>query len=88
MTGARSSGVFALGFHRNTNALDVILTVEAGWSVSNGAPWNGIATNINGSWGGATNVVETGAGSPVTVSVKDTAPPATNRFLRLRVTRP
>ena len=48
----------------------------------------GIATNIAGTWGGATNVIESGTSTPVTVTVQDTAPPATNRFLRLRVTRP
>lgn len=64
------------------------LIVEGGMDVANDAPWSGIATNIDGSWGGATNVVETGTGTPVSVSVKDNLPTATNRFLRLRVTRP
>lgn len=82
------SGLFSL-FNRNTNAVDVTLIVEGASSVSNGATWSGIATNINGSWGGATNVAETGATNPVTVTVQDPNPASgTNRFIRLRVSRP
>lgn len=83
-----SNGFLALTFNRNTNANDVTLIAESSSNVTNGAPWRGIATNFNGSWGGATNVTESGTGTPVVVIVSDTATPATNRFLRLRVTRP
>ncbi len=84
---ARLLGGQALVFNRNTNAVDVTLIVEGASAVTNNAKWNGIATNINGSWGGATNVAEAGATNPVTVTVQDPNP-ATNRFLRLRVSRP
>jgi len=43
--------------------------------------------NVLGSWGGAANAIEMPAGTPVVVRVDDSVP-ATNRFLRLRVTRP
>ena len=79
---------FSLWFNRNTNAADVTLIVEGAYAITNNAPWNGVATNINGSWGAATNVTETGATNPVTVTVHDTAAAATNRFMRLRVTWP
>lgn len=85
--GELADGFFALRFNRNTNASDVTLVVEGSESATNGAPWQGIATNVLGSWGGATNIVEAGTGTPVTVSVADPSP-ATNRFLRLRVSRP
>ncbi len=83
-----TNGFFALNFSRNTNANDITLIAEGNYDLTNSATWNGIATNIAGSWGGATNVTETGSGTPVSVSVADNAPFATNRFLRLRVTRP
>lgn len=89
--GSGSNGFFALRFNRNTNASDVSLVVEGSDALTNDAPWTGIATNVLGSWGGATNVYESGTGTPIVVRVQDTTAQsgaATNRFLRLRVTRP
>ncbi len=83
-----TNGFFVLNFNRNTNASDITLIAEGSYGATNDAAWNGIATNISGSWGGAPNVTESGTGTPVTVTVQDAASPATNRFLRLRVTRP
>ena len=89
MSGTQTTnGFFALNFNRNTNANDITLIAEGNYDLTNSAAWNGIATNIAGSWGGAANVTETGTGTPVAVSIQDPAPTATNRFLRLRVTRP
>ena len=88
MGGVRTNGLFALNFNRNTNAVDVTFIVEGANSATNNAVWNGIATNTGGTWGGATNVSETGSGTPVSVTVQDASNTATNRFLRLRVTRP
>ncbi|HEY8240377.1 MAG TPA: hypothetical protein VIH35_02980, partial [Kiritimatiellia bacterium] len=84
-TAVRSNNVHVL-FNWNTNASDATIYVEGANALSNGAPWTGIATNRNGSWGGATNVIE-GGGNPAPVNVTDTQP-GTNRFLRLRVTHP
>jgi autotransporter-associated beta strand protein len=88
MNAARTNGLLALRFTRATNSTDATLIVEGSFAATNNAKWTGIATNLAGSWGGAPNVAESGAGSPVNVTVTDTAAPATNRFLRLRVTRP
>ena len=87
------SGMFTNGsgpkltFLRNRNATDVRFIVERAESMTNGALWRGVETNVDGSWGGATNVVESGTGNPVECTV--TAPEAgtTNCFLRLRVLR-
>lgn len=87
MSGTRAGGLLSLLFNRNTAATDVTFVVEGAYSIANDAVWNGIATNAGGSWGAATNVSEVG-GSPVAVTVQDNEASATNRFLRLRVTRP
>ncbi len=84
MSGLVSNGLLSLRFSRNTNAVDARLTVEGANTLTNNAIWNGIATNIDGSWGTSTNVVESGSTNPLTVTVRDPRP-ATNRFLRLRV---
>lgn len=83
-----TGGLLTLSFNRNTNAYDVTILVEGGYSVASGAAWRPIATNFNGSWGGATNVTESAAGNPVNVSVRDASAGTSNRFLRLRITRP
>ena len=90
MSVGESNGFFSL-FNRNTNAVDVTLVLEGAEAITNDATWVGIATNINGSWGGATNVVETDATNPVSVTVMDPDPAgegAPYRFLRLRVRGP
>lgn len=74
-------------FPRDTNAVDVTLLVEGSDAVTNGASWIGLATNSQGHWGGASNVVESGTGTPATATVIDPVGGA-HRFLRLRVTRP
>ena len=86
--GGVSNEWFSLRFNRNTNATDVTLLVEGAYAITNHATWHGVATNVNGSWGDATNVAEMGATNPVTVTVHDTVAAATNRFMRLRVMRP
>ena len=82
----QSNGLPVLIFNRNTNAIDVTMLVQGAFALSNEDSWRGLATNINGSWGGANNVVESGAGNPVTCEVQDVVPLLTNRFLRLKVT--
>lgn len=78
----------ALTFCRNPHATDVRFVVESADRLTNGAAWRGLATNLNGSWGGAANVEESGTGNPVACTVTDPVALASNRFLRLRVTRP
>lgn len=83
-----TNGSFALQFNRNTNTVDVTAIVEGSFATTNNAPWTGIATNINGTWGSATNVTQVTTGTPAVVTVRDIVPPATNRYLRIRLTRP
>ena len=83
-----SSGVPVLMFYRNPHATDVNILVEGADEMTDDAVWRGLATNINGSWSGATNVSESAMGVPVVVTVEDSFPLLTNRFLRLKVTRP
>lgn len=87
MRGTRMGGTLALQFSRDTSAVDATLIVEGSSSATNDADWTGIATNLGGSWGSATNVSEIGS-APAQVTVFDIVPGASNRFLRLRVTRP
>ncbi|MFH0880587.1 MAG: choice-of-anchor Q domain-containing protein [Lentisphaerota bacterium] len=88
MNCARSNEFFMLNFNRNTNAGDVTLIVEGTDSPTNNAAWNGIATNIDGTGWNSTNVNESGSGTPVNVRAGDSTPESTNRYLRLRVTKP
>ena len=85
---AFESGLPTLVFNRNPNATDVTLLIEGADEMSDEAIWRGLATNRNGSWGGAANVSESGQGNPVACAVQDPVPLITNRFLRLKVTRP
>ena len=75
----------ALSFVRNTNATDAEIRVEGTSALADDATWAGLATNRGGSWGGATNIIESGTGTPVQVQVQDAG---TNRFLRLKVVTP
>lgn len=88
MNGSRIGGVLSLQFRHDTNATDITLVVEGANAVTNNADWQGIATNIAGSWGSATNVSENTGTQPASVTVQDTQGGGPSRFLRLRVTRP
>ena len=81
-------GVPTILFNRNPNATDITLVIQGADEMSDAAEWRGLATNLNGSWGGAANVSEAGQGNPVACAVADVVPLQTNRFLRLKVTRP
>lgn len=88
LASSRAGGILKLTFGRNTNAVDVTYFAEASYAATNGADWVTIATNTAGVWSGPAAVAESGVGSPVSVTVDDTVSGATNRFLRLRITRP
>mgnify|MGYP001765270690 CR=1 FL=1 len=77
-----------LTFNRNPNATDVRYVVESADRMADEAAWRGVATNVGGSWLGATNVEESGTGNPVECTVTDPVALDSNRFLRLRVSRP
>jgi len=76
-----------LEFNRNPHATDIQIIVEGTDALVDGAAWRGVATNIGGSWGGATNVSENGSGNPVVCTVTDPVAVESNRFLRLRERR-
>ena len=77
-----------LVFNRNSDAADLFWLVESAATMASGAVWRGVATNVGGSWLGATNVEESGTGNPVECAVTDPVALDSNRFLRLRVSRP
>lgn len=87
LSATMAAGLLHLKFNRDSNAVDAVYQVEAAFAATNNAVWLGVATNVNGSWGGAANVSETGT-NPVQTTVSDVLPGATNRFMRLRVTKP
>jgi hypothetical protein len=88
----RSNGWFQIQFTRNTDATNLAYHVEAATYLTGGGDWSCILSNINaGGWFGP--AVDSHSESALTdgvvqVIVTDTASAATNRFLRLRVTRP
>jgi hypothetical protein len=87
MNATRTNGVLYLRFTRATNALDTVLVVEGAAAVTNGTVWSGLATNETGIWAGPAAVSEVGP-NPRRVTVQDTVSTSTNRFMRLRVSRP
>lgn len=89
MGGGRTNGALQLLFARNTNALDITYIVEAASAATNDAVWQAINSNVHGTgWSDPANAVETGPGNPMAVRVTDPVTDATNRYLRLRVTKP
>ena len=86
--GPGPDGRLWLHFPRSTNAVDVTYLVEATEDLAS-ASWAGINTNIAGTgWSDPSRASESNAGAVAWVSVGDSLPGATNRALRLRVTRP
>ncbi len=82
-----ATGQPALLFHRSPQATDVTFLPESGLEATGAVTWVALATNRFGSWGGATNVVETGA-DPLQVEVTAGMEQAGAQLMRLRVTRP
>ncbi len=82
-----TDGLPRLRFRRNTNATDVVLTVEGADEIGPSASWRGIATNLGGIWSPPI-VVEEGGGNPVDCTLVDPVPLATQRILRLKVSIP
>ena len=76
-------------FHRNTDAVDVILHVLVSDTLTP-TSWNITATCTKGVWSGPSTVSEVGAGNPVRVEVLDTQPVtnARSRFMRLEIIKP
>jgi hypothetical protein len=88
MHGQWTNGAFVIRFQRATNTVDATISVMGAYSLASTALWEAVAINSNGLWNiPPPMVVETGT-NPVQVVVKDSAPSASNRFMRLRIARP
>ena len=83
-----AGGNAVVHFPRNTNATDVVFTLQRSSNLANSAAWMGIATNTGGAWSSPAVVTETGSTNPVSVTVSTslTNAPATN--YRLQITWP
>ena len=82
-----SAGQPALLFQRSPLATDVTFLPESGQEATGAVTWVALATYRFAFWGGATNVVETGA-DPLQVEVAAGMEQAGAQLMRLRVTRP
>ncbi len=88
MSAIWTNGTLAMCFQRATNSIDATLYIEDSTSPDAAlAAWSCIASNTLGVWRGSAVVIETGTSSPRNVVVQDPVQ-ATNRFMRLRVTKP
>jgi microcystin-dependent protein len=84
----RQSGTNVLvGFPRNTNALDIVFTLQRSRNPGNLPNWTGIATNVAGLWSPAGIVTESGGANPANVSVSDTKTNSTALY-RLQISWP
>ncbi len=75
-------------FPRNTNATDVIFTLQRSTDLSTPMAWTGLATNSQGAWSPPAIVSESAASNPAAVTVFD---PTTNNsaaYYRLKVVQP
>ena len=86
--GMMSNGVPTLIFSRNSNAVDTTFVVQGADAISNEAAWRDLATNRNGSWLSQAGVVEMDVDGVRVCHVRDAGALATNRFMRLKITRP
>jgi hypothetical protein len=74
-------------FPRNTNALDVVLTLQRTTNLIGSANWTGIATNVSGVWSPAGIVSELNSSNPANVNVSDTSTNSAVDY-RLRISWP
>jgi len=76
-----------IDFPRNTNALDVVFTLQRTTNFTGSLNWTGIATNVSGVWSPAGIVTENDASNPATVSVSNSATNSVAEY-RLQVSWP
>jgi autotransporter-associated beta strand protein len=85
----RTNGNQFIRFSRATNAVDLVLHVEAAYALTNGAEWSSIASNAFGTgWEGDAATDESPTGSVRQVTAENNDPGAASRALRVRVERP
>ena len=75
MNSGNNQRVVRAQFNRDTNATDLTLIIEGACTSTNDAIWNGIATNIHGSWGATTNYTKTPPPIPPASSCGTPTPP-------------
>lgn len=78
----------AIRFPRNTDATDVIFTLQRATDLGPSAIWSGIATNQTGVWTPPGNVTEFGSTNPVQATVSDTRTNIPSAFYRLKLDWP
>jgi hypothetical protein len=88
-SGTQASGQLNLTFLRLDAATDVTYFAESAYAATNDADWVAIASNKLGTWYGPATFGEVVLGGGTNrATVTDTVTGATNRFMRLRVSRP
>lgn len=88
-SGAQAAGQLNLTFLRLDAATDVTYFAESAYAATNDADWVAIASNKLGTWYGPATFGEVALGGGTNrATVTDTVTGATNRFMRLRVSRP
>lgn len=76
-------------FLRNRNALDVTMIVQGADAITNGVIWQNLAINQGGGWMSEYSFSEDDIGEGLVLChQQDAGPLVTNRFMRLKVTRP
>jgi hypothetical protein len=83
-----TNGAARLFIQRANSATDIVYHVEAAYEAINGATWSALASNVLGVWEGTATVDDNNTGAVHEVRIVDPILAATNRFLRLRVSRP
>ena len=80
-----TNGLPHAAFNRVNAATDLVYEVQGADTPADASAWLGLATNLAGGWGSATNVVDGNTAAVHRVLVGDGG---TNRGLRVKVTRP
>ncbi len=75
-------------FPRNTNATDVVFTLQRSTGLSNPTAWVGLATNSQGTWSPPAIVSESTASNPAAVTVFDPSTNNSSAYYRLKVVQP
>lgn len=89
LVGTVVDGRYGVQFNRHSAATDVTIRVEATSNLTLGAAgWICIASNVAGSWGGASNITEDATAQPSRVTLCDPESASPIRFFRLQVARP
>jgi autotransporter-associated beta strand protein len=88
LSGYVTNGLLRMKFNFSTLARDITYVVEAAGAARNDAPWTAVLSNVHGAgWSGSGFYAVYPTADVYRVDAQDVLP-GTNRFMRLRVTRP